>query len=88
MQEEFLIYFKGSVIQVWDIAGQSYEMAHAKIIVRGSILVFVTKVERMASEQTRVRITLLLDAAGAHSGAGCFCCGREWTGKRLVVDQR
>lgn len=46
--------FRGSVVQVWDMAGQSqYEMAHSMVIARGSILVFVTDLERVADERTR-----------------------------------
>lgn len=46
--------FKGSVVQVWDMAGQSrYEMAHSLVIARGSILLFVTDLTRVAEQETR-----------------------------------
>ncbi|CDF33637.1 Sel1-repeat containing protein [Chondrus crispus] len=47
--------FRKSVAQVWDMGGQSkYEMAHSLVIARGSILVFVTDLKRVADERTRI----------------------------------
>lgn len=47
--------FKGSVVEVWDMAGQSeYEMAHSMVIACGSTYTGICDVERVADESTWV----------------------------------